>query len=135
MLPGHGRSTGHDPELIVNGFRTPLGLLTAKLFTRLFPPQPEFIGRQVVTLANQRDFIFVRRHRYIFREKKSTEKAVTDSEGKEMKGAEDLKAGLQELGPRFTLKLRRIDKGIQRSSGQEWEWKGKMDKIRTKFQL
>jgi ribosome production factor 1 len=52
-----------------------------------------------------------------------------------MKGVEDIKAGLQELGPRFTLKLRRVDKGIQRSSGQEWEWKGKTDRVRTKFQL
>lgn len=39
------------------------------------------------------------------------------------------------VGPRFTLKLRRVDKGIQRASGQEWEWKGKTDRIRTKFQL
>jgi ribosome production factor 1 len=52
-----------------------------------------------------------------------------------MKGVEDIKAGLQELGPRFTLKLRRVDKGIQRASGQEWEWKGKTDRVRTKFQL
>ena len=57
------------------------------------------------------------------------------TDGKEVKGMEDIRTGLQELGPRFTLKLRRIDKGIQRSSGQEWEWKGKTDRIRTKFQL
>jgi ribosome production factor 1 len=31
--------------------------------------------------------------------------------------------------------LRRIDKGIQRASGQEWEWKARMEKVRTKFQL
>jgi ribosome production factor 1 len=105
------------------------------MFRQLFPPQPEFIGRQVVTLHNQRDYIFVRRHRYVFREKKTTEKAVVDANGKELTGAEGIKAGLQELGPRFTMKLRRIDKGIQRSSGQEWEWKGSTDKVRTKFQL
>ncbi|KAJ5216533.1 Brix domain-containing protein [Penicillium cinerascens] len=134
-LPGHGRATEHWPELILNNFRTPLGLLTAHLFRRLFPPQPDFEGRQVVTLHNQRDYIFVRRHRYVFREKRETEKAVVGSDGKEMKGAEGIRTGLQELGPRFTLKLRRVDKGIQRASGQEWEWKGKTDRIRTKFQL
>jgi ribosome production factor 1 len=134
-LPGHGRATGHWPELILNNFRTPLGLLTAHLFRRLFPPQPDFEGRQVVTLHNQRDYIFVRRHRYVFREKRETEKAVVGADGKEMKGAEGIRTGLQELGPRFTLKLRRVDKGIQRASGQEWEWKGKTDRIRTKFQL
>jgi ribosome production factor 1 len=134
-LPGHGRATEHWPELILNNFRTPLGLLTAHLFRNLFPPQPEFEGRQVVTLHNQRDYIFVRRHRYVFREKRETEKAVVGADGKEMEGAEGIRTGLQELGPRFTLKLRRVDKGIQRASGQEWEWKGGMEKQRTLFQL
>ncbi|WEW56483.1 Ribosome production factor 1 [Emydomyces testavorans] len=134
-LPGHGNSTGHWPELILNNFRTPLGLLTAHLFRTLFPPRPDLIGRQVVTLHNQRDYIFVRRHRYVFREKRETEKSVVDADGNEMKGVESIRAGLQELGPRFTLKLRRMDKGIQRRSGQEWEWKGRMEKQRTKFQL
>ena len=134
-LPGHGRPTDHDPELILNNFRTPLGLLTAHLFRSVFPPQPDFQGRQVVTLHNQRDYIFLRRHRYIFREKKGSEKSVVGPDGKEVKGVEGIRAGLQELGPRFTMKLRRIDKGIQRGSGQEWEWKGGMEKQRTKFQL
>jgi len=49
---------------------------------------PQFQGRQVVTLHNQRDFLFFRRHRYAFR---STERAA-----------------LQEIGPRFTLKLRSL---------------------------
>lgn len=62
------------------------------MFQTLFPPLPEFEGRQVVTLHNQRDFLFFRRHRYVF---KSTEKT-----------------GLQEIGPRFTLKLRWLKKGV-----------------------
>ena len=134
-LPGHGNPTSHTPELILNNFRTPLGLLTAHLFRSLFPPQPELHGRQVITLHNQRDYIFVRRHRYVFRDKRETEKSVVGPDGKVVKGVEDIRAGLQELGPRFTLKLRRIDKRIQRASGQEWEWKAKMEKVRTKFQL
>lgn len=134
-IPGHGNPTNHVPELILNNFRTPLGLLTAHLFRTLFPPQPDFQGRQVVTLHNQRDYIFLRRHRYIFRDKRTTEKSIVGPDGNEVKGVEEIRAGLQELGPRFTLKLRRIDKGIQRSSGQEWEWKGRMEKQRTKFQL
>ncbi|KAJ5641533.1 Anticodon-binding [Penicillium lividum] len=134
-LPGHGKATDHWPELILNNFRTPLGLLTAHVFRTLFPPMPEFQGRQVVTLHNQRDYIFVRRHRYVFREKRETEKAVVGADGKEIAGVEGIRTGLQELGPRFTLKLRRVDKGIQRASGQEWEWKGGMEKVRTKFQL
>ncbi|RAL05627.1 rRNA-binding ribosome biosynthesis protein RPF1 [Aspergillus ibericus CBS 121593] len=134
-IPGHGNATEHWPELILNNFRTPLGLLTAHLFRTLFPPQPDIEGRQVVTVLNSRDYLFFRRHRYVFREKRETEKAVVGADGKEMKGAEGIRAGMQELGPRFTLKLRRVDKGIQRASGQEWEWKGGMEKTRTKFQL
>lgn len=134
-LPGHGNPTDHTPELILNNFRTPLGLLTAHLFRTMFPPVPELQGRQVVTLHNQRDYIFLRRHRYVFREKRPTEKNVIGPDGKEVRGVEGIRAGLQELGPRFTMKLRRVDKGIQRASGQEWEWKGGMEKQRTKFQL
>lgn len=134
-LPGHGNPTDHHPELILNNFRTPLGLLTAHLFRTLFPPQPELQGRQVVTLHNQRDYIFLRRHRYVFREKRETEKSVIGPDGQPVKGVEGVRAGLQELGPRFTLKLRRIDNGIQRGSGQQWEWKARMEKQRTLFQL
>lgn len=71
----------------------------------------------------------------MFREKRETEKNVVGPDGKEVEGVKGIRAGLQELGPRFTLKLRRIDRGIQRGSGQEWEWRGGMEKIRTKFQL
>lgn len=134
-LPGHGNPTGHNPELILNNFRTPLGLLAAHLFKTMFPPQPELIGRQVVTLHNQRDYIFVRRHRYVFRDKRATEKSIVGPDGKVVEGVEDIKTGLQELGPRFTLKLRRIDKGIQKRSGQEWQWKAGDEKIRTRFAL
>jgi ribosome production factor 1 len=134
-LPGHGKPTNHCPELILNNFRTPLGILTAHLFRTLFPSQPELSGRQVVTLHNQRDYIFLRRHRYVFREKRETEKSVVGPDGKEVKGVEGVRAGLQELGPRFTLKLSRVDKGIQRASGQEWVWKAGMEKQRTRFQL
>jgi ribosome production factor 1 len=29
-LPRHGNDTGHYPELILNNFKTPLGILTGK---------------------------------------------------------------------------------------------------------
>ncbi|KAF2717900.1 Brix-domain-containing protein [Polychaeton citri CBS 116435] len=134
-IPGHGNPTDHYPELILNGFRTPLGVVAAHLFKSLLPSRPEIFGRQVVTLHNQRDYIFVRRHRYVFRDKRGTEKSIQGADGKPLKGAEDIRAGLQELGPRFTLKLRRIDKGIQRMSGQQWEWKAGDEKVRTRFSL
>ncbi|KAI0923897.1 hypothetical protein AcV5_009311 [Taiwanofungus camphoratus] len=91
-IHGHARATVHYPELVLNGFVTRLGHTVGRLFQTLFPPMPEFQGRQVVTLHNQRDFLFFRRHRYAFR---STEKVA-----------------LQEIGPRFTLKLRSLRKGL-----------------------
>jgi ribosome production factor 1 len=91
-ISGHARASPHDPELALNGFVTRLGHTIGRMFQTLFPPLPEFEGRQVVTLHNQRDFIFFRRHRYMFR---SPEKVA-----------------LQEIGPRFTLKLRWLKKNI-----------------------
>ena len=135
QILGHGRATNHVPELILNNFTTPLGLLTAHLLRSLFPATPDLEGRQVLTFHNQRDFIFIRRFRYVLRDKRETEKVVVGADGKPMSGAEAIRAGLQELGPRLTLKLRRVDRGIQRGSGQDWEWKGKTDRVRTKFQL
>lgn len=65
---------------------------------------------------------------------------MVGADGKELKGMEQIRAGLQELGPRATLKLRRIDKGIGRAGSEgedavQWEWKAKMEKVRTKFNL
>ncbi|KAF2637768.1 Brix-domain-containing protein [Massarina eburnea CBS 473.64] len=134
-LPGHGVDQGFQPELILNNFRTPLGMLTAHLFKSLFPAQPEIEGRTAVTLHNQRDYIFLRRHRYVFRDKRASEKSVTGTDGKPVKGVEDIRVGMQEIGPRATLKLRRIDRGIQWKSGQEWQWKAGMEKQRTRFNM
>ncbi|CAI6333929.1 unnamed protein product [Periconia digitata] len=134
-LPGHGVDQGFQPELILNNFKTPLGLLTAHLFKSLFPATPELQGRTAVTLHNQRDYIFLRRHRYVFREKRGSEKSVTDASGKPVLGVENLRVGMQEIGPRCTLKLRRIDRGIQWRSGQEWQWQAGMEKQRTRFNM
>lgn len=92
-LPGHGNPTNHYPELLLNNFKTPLGVLTARLFQSLWPKTPELQGRQVVTLHNQRDYIFLRRHRYVFRDKRPTEKSVVGADGKELKGVESIRTG------------------------------------------
>lgn len=113
---GHGRVTAHNPELILNNFNTRLGHTIGRMFQALLPQVPEFQGRQVITFHNQRDFIFVRRHRYVFR----------DTE----------KVGLQELGPKFTLKLRWLQKGIYKRDGEyEWVFKPEMETSRKRFFL
>ena len=68
-----------------------LACRTGRFFGSLFPhDQPEFEGRQVVTFHNQRDFLFVRHHRYIFKEGKKktdfkTEAKLQVSERSELK--------------------------------------------------
>ena len=76
----------------------------------------------------------------MFREKRETEKSVIGPDGKPVQGVEEIRAGLQELGPRFTMKLRRVDKGIGRAGSEgedavQWQWKAHMEKKRTRFNL
>jgi ribosome production factor 1 len=104
-IKGHGRSNGHVPELIMRGFETRLGHRLGRMLISMFPQSPEFVGRQAVTFHCQRDFIFVRRHRYIFEE-----------------GGQ--RARLQEIGPRFTMKLHALHRTASdlRSEAPEYVW-------------
>lgn len=68
-----GNPSGYDPEIILKNFNTALGRRTARGFASLFKSQPEFKGRTVVTFHNQRDFIFFRHHRYIYKNKELDE--------------------------------------------------------------
>ena len=96
------------PELVLSNFSTPLGLSTGRLLQSIFPPLPQIVGRQVVAIHNQRDFIFFRRFRYMFalRETEESRKAAK-TQGRD----EDLRTRMQEIGPRFTLKLRWLKRG------------------------
>ena len=78
------------------------------MLAALFPQRPEFLGRRVITLHNQRDFIFFRHHRYIFNEDGS-------------------RANLQEIGPRFTLKLLSLQHGTFDTASGEYEWNSRPD--------
>ena len=85
------------------------------MFQTLFPPLPEFQGRQVVTLHNQRDFLFFRRHRYAdprFFFVYEAKQTLSFSYKKRYAFRSAEKAALQEIGPRFTLKLKWMKKGI-----------------------
>mmetsp|Transcript_120756 Transcript_120756/g.346940 ORF Transcript_120756/g.346940 Transcript_120756/m.346940 type:complete len:356 (+) Transcript_120756:63-1130(+) len=144
-IPNHGASTKHIPELNLHGFGTRLGHRVGRLLGSLFPHDAEFQGRQVVTFHNQRDYIFVRHHRYIFEEKKektSNSKQKKDNEAQEAEaplGVKDrVKARLQELGPRFTLKLRWVQEGTFDTQFGEYEWihkRKEMDTTRRRFHL
>ncbi|KAI8806043.1 anticodon-binding protein [Cladochytrium replicatum] len=116
-IHGHGRVTAHKPEVILNNFNTRLGHTVGRQLAAFFPQVPEFKGRQVATFHNQRDFIFFPRHRYIFKDGK--------------------RCDLQELGPRFTLKLQFLQKGTCNMKYGEYEWvhRPEMDTSRRRFFL
>jgi len=125
-VPYHGSATSHVPELVLNGFGTRLGHRVGRFLGSIFPHNAQFQGRQVATFHNQRDYIFVRHHRYVFEE--GNEKAVEKK----------TKVRLQELGPRFTLKLKWIQEGMFDTQFGEYEWfhkRKEMDVTRRKFHL
>ncbi|MFS7986009.1 putative Brix domain-containing protein [Helianthus anomalus] len=140
-LKNHGNPTGHKPELVLNNFTTRLGHRVGRLIQSLFPQDPEFRGRRVVTFHNQRDFIFFRHHRYTVENKADKHDKTKDKNKdagvwpKTLKG--DIYAQLQECGPRFTLKLRSLQYGTFDTKGGEYEWthKAEMDTSRRRFFL
>lgn len=128
-VPNHGSSTNHIPELVLNGFGTRLGHRVGRFLGSLFPHNAQFQGRQVATFHNQRDYIFVRHHRYIFEPSKDVDKSTKQPK---------TKARLQELGPRFTLKMRWLQEGTFDTQFGEYEWfhkRKEMDTTRRKFHL
>jgi ribosome production factor 1 len=104
-----GGFTKHKPEIILNNFNTRLGLQIGRSFAALFPHDPQYEGRHCITFHNQRDYIFFRHHRYIFKNSS--------------------KVGIQELGPKFTLKLRSLQKGTFNAKFGEYEWIHKVNFI------
>ncbi|KAJ8910018.1 hypothetical protein NQ315_003984 [Exocentrus adspersus] len=117
LRKSHKEITTHRPEVVLNNFSTRLGLTVGRMLGAIFHYDPEFVGQRAVTFHNQRDFIFFRHYRYGF-----------DSDGK--------RARLKELGPRFTLKLR----SLQKSKYGQYEWimegrRHTMETSRRKFFL
>lgn len=117
-IKNHGNATDHHPEIVVNNFNSMVGRRIGRFFGSLFPHAPDFKARTVCTFHNQRDFIFFRRHRYIFNE-------------------EGDNADLQEIGPRFTLKLMELQKGLHDRLHGETEFcvKTEMYQSRRKYFL
>jgi len=112
--------SSHRPEVILNNFTTRLGHGVARMLASLFHYEPQFTGKRVVTFHNQRDYIFFRHHKYEF---KNSEKVR-----------------LKDLGPRFTLKLRSLQKGTFDSKFGDYEWlisnkRHDMETSRRKFFL
>lgn len=137
-IPMHGKSTHHIPELNLKGFGTRLGHRIGRLLGSVFPHNAELQGRQVVTFHNQRDYLFVRHHRYIFDEIQDAKRVQAVKEHDKTNPMPNINTRLQELGPRFTLKLRWLQEGTFDTQFGEYEWihkRKEMDITRRKFHL
>ncbi|GAA6018299.1 hypothetical protein JCM11491_005146 [Sporobolomyces phaffii] len=135
-IPGHASPTSHPPELVLNHFQTPLGLSLATLLSQMFLPPSQadllsrqgFVGRQVVLAQNSRDFVFIRRYRYMFALKShrlgKTKKGRSDVERMTEPNPDDeiddtVKTRFQEIGPQMTIKMRWIRRGPLGETGDE----------------
>jgi len=163
-IAGSAAMNSNNPELILNNFNTRLGHSVGRMLGALFPHTPDFDARTVVTFHNQRDFIFFRQHRYIGEKKvKKEENSDSDSDSgfhrarpathfvddfdEEPPKPEKVLAArthskgtnsvtIHEMGPRFTLKLKSIQKGTLDFKGEYiWVAKKELDQSRKRFFL
>ena len=117
-IKGHGVAVGYNPELMFRNFKTTLGFRVQRALNALFPKEEEIKGRELITFQNHRDYIFFRYYRYIF--------------------SDDFKdANLQEIGPRFAMRLLFVQKGLfdPEKGDYEWLYQDKMGVRRRKFYL
>merc|ERR1712150_118112 len=95
-----GTMSEQYPHLIFDNFSTRLGKRVTSVLKYLFPvPKPE--SRRIMTFANRDDFILMRHHVY-------------------KKGKDGIE--LQEVGPRFTMRLYQLRLGTLDQSEAENEW-------------
>ncbi|EFA81535.1 brix domain-containing protein [Heterostelium album PN500] len=104
------------PHLIFNNFTTPLGERTETILKYLFPV-PKDDSKRIVTFSNNSDYISFRHHLY----EKDGHKNVL----------------LKEVGPRFELKLYKIQLGTvdQNEADIEWVYKPYMNSTKNRVFL
>ncbi|ORM41344.1 Ribosome production factor 1 [Babesia sp. Xinjiang] len=114
-MKGSGNFTESKSEIILNHFDTRVGRRVGRQIASLFPLDPELEARRVITFHNQRDMIFFRHHRYVFRNEK--------------------KCSLTEIGPRFTLKVHSVQEGtMDLDKGlYEFVWRPDLQVDRKRF--
>jgi len=136
-------NTEHKPEVLVTNFKTRLGLRVGRQLESLFPEVGDDVGRRTVVFHNQRDFIFFRHYRYIFRNvsvkgEEENEVAIqekdlfdpdrSDDEDEEDVGPKPPSCQLKEIGPRMTLRLRSLQlTGLFDKKTAEYEYMWRPD--------
>ena len=130
----------HRPEVLTTNFKTRLGIRVAKQLESIFPSVGDDVGRRSVVFHNQRDFIFFRHYRYVFRNVSLVgdednevpfEQDIFDPDFKEddtEKGIKPPSCSLREIGPRMTLRLRSLQlTGLFDKKTAEYEYMWRPD--------
>lgn len=100
-----------NPHLIFHGFTAKVGQRVKTILQALFPPA-KVLGDRVMTFANNNDVIHFRHHAF-------TRPKGPGGDGHKSKAA-DVK--LEECGPRFSMRLFRIELGAIDMKDVEVEW-------------
>lgn len=103
------------PHLIFNNFTTPLGKRVESVLKYIFPV-PKAESKRVMTFANQEDYISFRHHMF---------------------SGPNNQIELQEVGPRFEMKLYEIKQGTvdQTHAKEEWRLRPFMNTARKRYFL
>ena len=112
-IPNMGTMSEAYPHLIFHNLKSRLGRRVANILKYLFPV-PKEESKRVITFGNEDDFISFRHHVY------------KKAEGK---------VELQEIGPRFEMKLYEIKLGtldIANAADSEWVYKPYMNTNRKR---
>merc|ERR1712039_484076 len=100
-----------NPHLVFHGFTAKVGLRVKTILQALFPPAKQF-GERVITFANSHDVIHFRHHTFV-------RPQGPGGEGTKSKAA---KVELTEIGPRFSMRLFRVELGAIDMKDVEVEW-------------
>ena len=148
-------NTEHKPEVLITNFKTRLGIRVSRQLDSLFPEIGDDEGRRTIVFHNQRDFIFFRHYRYIFRnvtmigeEDSAPAGEETDifgplrkddsDEDEEDVGPKPPSCQLKEIGPRMTLRLRSLQlTGVfdKRNAEFEYMWRPDVNVSRALCEL
>lgn len=111
------------PHLLTSRFTTRLGRRTERLISAMFPEQsrnPPQAHSRTVVFYNQRDYIFFRHYRY-------QQRMIAGDENSKEPAKPHI--SMNEVGPRFTLKLRSIQLGTFDSQFGDYEWVFKRSEV------
>ena len=113
-LESPAERTEHYPELNFKNFDTRLGKRIQRVLESLFSTKRDYNGRAILTLHNQRDYIFLRVHRYMFNSMDEVR--------------------IQEMGPRITFRLLSLQNSSFDPKFGEYEWYRKKEHDSSKLE-